>query len=98
MTKKQRLQRIVARGETSNHCHVVTGDVDITEEDGSTIITVNENSNASLKHLLEKEYAETGTEIWTKEHEDISLKPGKYKIIQQTEYNPIDKMVVKVTD
>ena len=98
MTKQERQNRIIARGEVSGHSHIITGDVIITREDGKTIIEVGENSNACLKHLLEEPYIKDGSEVWTKEHKDIALAPGKYEYIQQVEFDPYADLIRKVQD
>lgn len=96
--KKQRINRVIARGETSNHCHVIVGDeVTIRREENGVFIDVPE-AGAVLRHLLEKEFVETGKEVWTKEHKDIPLKKGTYKYVQQIEYDPYNEVIVKVTD
>lgn len=97
MKKDERKLRVIARGEHSNHCHVVTGDVEVKQKDGKTIITVGEDSNAALKHLLETEWLE-GREVWTKEHKDIELEPGTYEFIQQSEYDPYEDKIRQVRD
>lgn len=98
LTREQRISRIVARGEHSNHSHVISGDdVLIREEEGTVYVTVG-NSGAVLKHILEKEYIESGAEIWTKEHTDIELPPGEYEYVAQIEFNPLDETVRKVKD
>lgn len=56
LTKEQRASRIIARGEVSGHAHIITGDVEVYEKDGKTFITVGEDSNAVLKHLLETDW------------------------------------------
>ncbi len=94
---EQRKQRILARGEHSNHCHVVTGDVNVYEKNGKTYIEVGEDSSAVLKHLLETEWLK-GNETWTKEHQDIPLEKGTYEFVQQVEYNPLDEMIRAVKD
>lgn len=77
MNKEQRKQRIIARGEFSNHSHVITGDnVEVFQRGSQTIIKVGEDSNAALKHLLET-YWLKGQEKWTGEHTDISFKELK---------------------
>jgi hypothetical protein len=99
MNKSERQNRIIARGEISGHSHIVVGDnVTITREKDKVIIEVGENSNASLKHLLEKEFVETGKEVWTKEHKDIPLAPGKYEYIQQVEFDPYADLIRSVQD
>jgi len=98
MTKEQRMQRVVARGEHSNHSHVVTGDVSsIEEKDGNRIVTVGENG-AVLKHILETEWVNNGSEVWTKEHKDIPMEKGSYKFVQQTEYDPYEQKIREVRD
>jgi hypothetical protein len=97
MKVDERKQRVIARGEFSNHCHVVTGDVTITEKDGKVLVTVGEDSNACLKHLLESEWL-SGREVWTKEHTDIPLEEGTYEFIQQSEYDPYEDKIREVRD
>lgn len=100
MTKlnlEQRKARIIARGEHSNHAHIITGDVNVYQKDGKTFIEVGEDSNAVLKHLLETEWLK-GNEVWTKEHTDIPLEKGTYQFIQQVEYNPLDEVIRAVRD
>lgn len=94
MTKKEREQRILARGEFSNHCHVITGDV---EFDAQGRILVGEDSNVIIKHLLEKEWMD-GAEVWTGEHTDIKLKPGKYDFVQQKIFDPLTKRIENARD
>lgn len=94
---EQRKLRIIARGEFSNHCHVVIGDVNVYQKNGKTYIKVGEDSNAVLKHLLETEWLK-GKEVWTKEHKDIPLEKGTYEFVQQVEYNPLDETIRAVRD
>jgi hypothetical protein len=98
LSKDDRAKRVIARGEHSNHSHVVCGDdVVVREEKGTTYVTVG-NSGAVLRHILEKEYIESGAEIWTKEHKDIELPAGEYKYVAQIEFNPLDETIRKVQD
>ena len=83
-----RKERIIARGEHSNHCHVVTGDAVVKNENAEIIIEAG-NEGAVLRHLLESNWLE-GQEVWTKEHHDIQLNKGTYKYIPQKEYNPFE--------
>lgn len=94
MTKKEREQRILARGEFSDHCHVITGDVEFAA-DGKII--VGENSNAVLKHILESKWSE-GKEVWTGEHLDIPLQKGVYQKVQQTVFDPLTKRIESARD
>jgi hypothetical protein len=98
LAKEDRAKRVIARGEHSNHSHVVCGDdVIVREEKGTIYVTVG-NSGAVLRHILEKEYLETGAEIWTKEHTDIELPTGEYKYVAQIEFNPLDETIRRVED
>lgn len=94
MTTKERKNRIVARGEFSNHCHVITGNVKFDSEGN---IIVGENSEAVLRHLLEAEWME-GKEVWTEEHHDIKLTPGIYKYIPQIVFDPLTKRIESARD
>ena len=110
MKKTERLTRIIARGEHSNHSHVITGE-GVKVENG--IIEIPENVDAAIKHLLEASWL-AGEEKWTGEHTDIALdnkgdvrhgdvylkKVGerKYQYVQQEEYDPFEKLIRKVID
>ena len=98
MNKSERKTRILARGEITNHCHVIVGeDVLIKEEKGNIIVTVG-NSRAVLKHLLETPWVEEGKEIWTKEHADIHISPGVYDYIPELNYDPLSDRITKLID
>ena len=94
MTTQERKKRILAVGESKNHCHVITGDVEFNSKGQ---IIVGENSNATLKHLLEKDWME-GKETWTGEHKDISLIPGIYEPILQEVFDPLSKRIERVRE
>lgn len=94
MTKEERQKRIIARGEFSNHCHVVTGDV---EFDAQGRIIVGDDSNAVLRHLLEKDWME-GKETWTGEHHDIRLAKGTYEYVPQMVFDPLSKRIENAKD
>jgi hypothetical protein len=92
-----RSNRIITRGETSNHSHIVTGECEIIEENNEVIIKA--GKNCAIKHLIESVFVEKGVEQWTGEHTDIPLKEGEiYKYVQQQEYNPYEKAIQKVVD
>lgn len=93
-----RKQRIIARGEHSNHAHIISGDDVVIREEAGTIFVSVGNSGAVLKHILESQYIESGQEIWTKEHTDIQLDPGEYEFVPQLEYNPLDETIQQVKD
>lgn len=94
MNLQDRKKRIIARGEFSNHCHVITGDVTFDEKGR---IVVNEDSTAVLKHLLETDFLE-GREVWTGEHTDIKLTPGVYEYVPQQVFDPLTKRIEAARD
>jgi len=95
MTK--RVSRVIVRGETSDHSHIITGECEITEENGDVIIKA--GKNCAIKHLIESVFVETGVEQWTTEHTDIQLTEGEsYKYVQQKEFNPYEKAFRNVLD
>lgn len=97
--KEERINRILARGEVSGHCHVVTGaDVLITRNRKGEIVIEVGNGEAILKHILEQPWIENGDEIWTEEHKDIPLKKGIYELIQQTEFDPFLRSFRSIID
>lgn len=94
MTTQERKNRIIARGEFSNHCHVITGDV---EFDAQGRIIVTEDSNAVLRHILETDWME-GKETWTGEHKDIKLSAGVYEYVPQKVFDPLSKRIESAKD
>ena len=94
MTISERKNRIIARGEHGNHCHVITGDVTF---DLQNRIIVGEDSNAVLKHLLETEWI-TGKEVWTGEHTDIKLSKGIYEYVPQQVFDPLTQRIEMARD
>jgi len=71
----ERALRIIARGEHSNHCHVVTGEgVTVINQNGEITVMIAETAeDVKLKHLLESAFLNDGSECWTEEHTDIDL-------------------------
>lgn len=114
MNLQERKNRIIARGEHSNHSHIVTGEgVEVLQSKERTVIKIPENVNAHIKHLLETSWI-SGEEKWTGEHQDLKLdnkgdvrhgdvylkKIGEreYEYIQQVEFDPFEKIIRKVVD
>lgn len=114
MNKIERTNRIIARGEGSNHSHVVVGDATIKRNnDGEIIIEVGKEG-AVLRHILETSWM-NGQEVHTGEHGDINLEelPSQirqgdvllekigartYKYVAQQEYDPYNDLIQKVRD
>lgn len=114
MKNEELKNRIIARGEHSNHCHVIVGDAIIERNENNEVIIKVGKEGAIIKHLLETEWL-NGNEIWTNEHTDISLadlpeqirhgdvlldKIGErdYKYVQQIEWHPYTKKIQEVKD
>lgn len=98
MTTQERKNRIIARGEHSNHSHVIIGDATIERNERGEIIVQVGNEGATLAHILESNWMQ-GEVKWTKEHYEIALEPNKrYEFIQQQEYSPLDDIVRDVID
>ena len=94
---KNRVNRVIARGETSGHSHIITGECLI--EDTSEGVLITAGKNCAIKHLLEIPFIQEGLEVGTKEHKDIPLKDGEtYKYVQQVDYNPYEKLIQQVRD
>lgn len=85
--------KILARGEGSNHVHVIDKkNVDIYENDD--LITTHYLriwNKSTIKHLDEN----TGNQA---EHDPIVLDSGNYKIIRQREFNPYKQEIERVQD
>lgn len=96
MKKQERINRIIARGETSGHSHIVVGDATIIRDNEKITITV--DGKCAIKHLLEQPFVEEGKEVWTKEHKDISLKKGVYEVVRQREFDPYEQAIRRVQD
>ena len=109
--KDELLSRIIARGEFSDHCHVIDGPCTI-ERVGSDIFINSEDGATVIKHLLESKYLD-GKQAWTGEHKDIPLAgntirhgdvilkhiaPGRYQYIPQIEYDPFEDIIRQVRD
>ena len=108
LSELKKCSPIVARGEVADHAHIVCGNAKVykTEEEleyegdilpvRTTIIDV--LGEAKIRHLLEKAFTETETEVWTEEHKDIPLKKGTYIYVPQIEQDPYNDAIRKVLD
>jgi hypothetical protein len=114
MKKEELKTRIIARGEGSNHAHVITGDSVVSRNKHGEILIEVGNQGAVLKHILETSWM-SGQEVFTGEHKDISLmdlptqvrqgdvllnRIGErlYKYIPQVEYDPYGEVIRQVRD
>lgn len=97
MTKQERKNRILARGEFKNHAHVIVGDADVIRNDNGEVIIEVGNEGAILKHILELDWME-GIEVWSGEHTDIAIEKGKYKYVQQQVFDPLTKRIEDVRE
>jgi hypothetical protein len=90
LTKEEvegRKARVIARGEFSDHCHVIEGNATIVKKGNVTYVNV-EDSTAVMKHLIESEYLK-GNDVWTKEHHDAPItddivRHGDVTLVKQT--------------
>lgn len=113
MNKKERTMRVIARGEGSNHSHVIVGDAVVRNKNGEILIEIG-NEGAVLRHILETSWM-NGQEVHTGEHGDIELgelpaqvrqgdvfleKVGErtYKYIAQQEFDPYNDLIQQVSD
>lgn len=83
--------KIIAHGETSNHCHRVSDTVDVLEHEGELFLHVTEAG--ALEHVLV-----TNPSTWTGEHHPIPLEKGYYQVIKQVEYDPYEDHIRQVMD
>jgi hypothetical protein len=97
MNNEERINRILVRGEFTDHSHVVTGEAEVNRNDSGEIIITVGNEGAVLRHLLESKWME-GVEVKTDEHEDIDLDEGVYTYIPQQEFDPFEKIIRRVVD
>lgn len=88
---KKVTEKIIAHGESSNHCHRVTNNVEVMEYNKETYLQVNEEG--ALEHVLVSD-----PKTWTKEHNPIKLEKGYYKVIKQVEYDPYEDHIRNVMD
>lgn len=96
-TKLTKTSRIVARGEHSDHSHIITGQAEVLTDSSKNLYV--DATNASIEHLIESIFKKTNKAVWTKEHLPIKLEKGRcYKVVQQKELNPFTQKAVKVWD
>jgi hypothetical protein len=92
-------ERIVARGEHTDHSHIVYGEAARIYHtlQGEMYVDTREGA-AIIRHVLESRHQQ-GIQIWTGEHRTLLLPHGKvYQIKQQSEYDPYSRMMWGVMD
>lgn len=86
---RPRTDRIVARGEFSDHSHVVYGEKAQVYRmpDGDLYVDTREGA-AVIRHVLESRHKQ-GEQQWTGEHRTLLLPQGRiFQVKQQREYDP----------
>lgn len=103
MTKEDAMNRVVARGEHSNHSHVIVGNAKITRN-GDVVTLEPQDDKVFCKHLMETEWL-NGNEVWTQEHYDAHLpqfnpdgSQARYQYIAATEFSPFDATIQRTKD
>lgn len=92
----------LAYGETSGHCHILTGDVELFEHEGQTFAVVGKDG-CFHQHIQEtsitpKTY-KAQKNISNADHtKDCVIAPGVYAIGIHQKYNPFAKVFEKVVD
>lgn len=94
--------RIIARGETSGHCHILTGDVELFELDGQIFAVVGKDG-AYHQHYKEanvkEETFKINKNISDCDHtNDCKILPGTYAIGLDQQYDPHEGLWVKNPD
>ncbi len=94
--------RILARGETSGHCHVITGDVEMVEIDGEKYAVVG-NDGAFHQHykeaMLTEQTFNVNDNISNADHvKPCPIPAGIYKIGIDQQYDPNNGMFTKNLD
>lgn len=81
--------RVVARGELTDHSHVVYGEAVRVFQDKKNNLYVDTRLGAAvIRHVLESRHRR-GAQQWTGEHRTLLLPRGKiYRVRQQREYDP----------
>lgn len=92
----------IAYGETSGHCHILTGDVELYELNGKKFAVIG-NDGAYHSHVHESSITQ---ETWDKNQnlsdadhiKECWIKPGTYELGIHKRYNPYAKLWEQVKD
>lgn len=95
-------EKIIARGETSGHAHIITGDVELFERDGQMFAVVGKDG-AYHQHYKEDMITEKtftiNENISNCDHtRDCPIAPGIYAIGLDRQYDPHEGQWVKNPD
>ena len=94
--------RIIARGEWSDHSHVITGDADIYEDENGKMYVSVGKKGAKLQHTLESQLPKnlsSNNDLRVADHKIIELEPNTvFEVNIQNEYNPYSKLFEQVRD
>lgn len=90
-------ERLLVRGEGRYHGHFIRGEVEVFQnQEFGPENTTSHFLDIRGKAVLEHRHTETGEP--TGEHGDLKLKPGKYRVIRQREYNPYARVIEIIRD
>jgi hypothetical protein len=94
--------KILARGETSGHSHILTGDVELFELDGQVFASVGKDG-AFHQHIQEADITEeifkTNRNISNCDHtKECRLEPGTYAVGLDRQYDPHEEVWRKNPD
>lgn len=94
--------RIIARGEISGHCHILTGDVELFELNGQVFACVGKDG-AYHQHIKEAEVREetfrVNKNISNCDHtKDCRVEPGIYALGLDRQYDPHEELWVANLD
>lgn len=90
----------LAYGETSGHCHALTGDVEMYEHKGIHYAVVG-TDGAFLQHVHETMYKanlKTNSALPVADHQPIRLEAGTYAFGIHKRYNPFSRVWERVID
>lgn len=100
-TAKKIDKKILAYGEHSGHCHVITGDYELYEDGGNTYAVIG-NDGAILQHIYEKNLGnnwEYNKPLPQADHNAIELKPNTTLMFGiHKQYNPFSRVWEAVQD
>lgn len=88
--------KILARGETSGHCHIITGDVELFEFNGQVFAAVG-SGGAFHQHIKETDVTDevftVNRNISNCDHtKDCKIEPGIYAIGLDRQYDPHEEI------